>query len=277
MYTSVVIPTRNRTTYVRDLLKDLEEQSLRDFEVIVVDQSEIPVKFNNCLQIETTTKGPCISRNIGAAQAKGEILVFLDDDARINSNFLYELTKPIIEGKSVAVAGEVCDIHGNHTKEQVDFLKSSTNNFIKALTNNPNFNESRYTLSFPGGCSAILKTVFEEIGGFDEDLDPSGAAEDRDMALNLFKHGYIIWYTCEAKLLHIGAAEGGSRDHGSRSEIIDIHTYRICKKYFSEQLSDELKRSILNKYKKKFFQTFRGFNGFRSRRQQYLRIKRLLN
>ena len=86
-------------------------------------------------------------------------------------------------------------------------------------------------MSFPGCCSAILKNVFDEIGGFDEQFDPTGAGEDRDIALKLFNKGYMTWYNAKAKLFHIGATTGGSRNVGSRALMLDYHTYLMSKKY----------------------------------------------
>src|SRR5699024_6762360 len=114
---------------------------------------------------------------------------------------------------------------------------------------NPDSPNSRITMSFPGGCSAVLKEVFFERGGFDADFDPTGAAEDREMAINLFKHGYGIWYNAKAKFLHLGAKTGGSRDIGDRAMMLDINTYKICKKHFSKELTRSLGKTIISRYR----------------------------
>ena len=277
MKISVIIPTRNRLDYINLLIEDLRQQTVSDFEIIVVDQSDKQETIENCIHIYTDTKGPCISRNIGVAKAKGDILVFLDDDARVKSDFIKEITMPIIKSRFDAVAGAVCDPTGNYSLENDQYLTRDSLNFIKVLTNNPDSSESRITLSFPGGCSAILTTVFNRIGGFDESFDPSGAGEDREMAIKLFKYGFSIWYNSKAKLLHMRAPAGGSRDAGCRSLMLDVHTYKMCKKHFSDELATVLKKNIIQNYRNKFFKSLFDFKLIRSKYVLWKEVKQLMN
>lgn len=276
MFISVIIPTRNRFDYVTLLVDDLLEQNMSDYEIIVVDQSDNPKVIKNCNHIITKSLGPCVSRNTGASQAKGEILVFLDDDARINEDFLKEITSPIINDRFDVVAGAMCDPDGNYLLEDNDFLTQKNSNFIKVITSNPDSNRSRITLAFPGCCAAILTSVFHDVGGFNEQLDPTGAGEDRDMALKLYKKGYAIWYNAKAKLLHAVAPYGGTRDTGSRSLMLDVHSYRMCQTYFSEELSQALKQTIIRQYRRNFYNSLKTFTLVRSKYRVLQEVKRLL-
>ena len=276
MNLSIIIPTRNRFEYINLLIDDLQRQTVSGFEVIVVDQSDEQKPIDNCIHIFTDSIGPCISRNIGVAKAKGEILVFLDDDARVNPDFIEEITAPILEGKYDAVAGAICDFEGNYLLENQQFFMRNNINFIKVLTSNPNSPVSRISISFPGGCSAISKEVYTKLGGFDESYDPTGAGEDREMALKLYKNGYKIWYNANAKLLHAQAPEGGSRDVGSRTLMLDVHTYKMCKKHFSDKLADVLKETIIQAYRKKFISSLFTLKLTRSKYRLYKEVKQLM-
>ncbi|MDT0552267.1 glycosyltransferase family 2 protein [Urechidicola vernalis] len=273
---SVIIPTRNRYDYIRLMLEDLKNQDVSNFEVIVVDQSDIPENIDGCAHFISKTLGPCVSRNIGAKEAKGEVLVFLDDDARIYPDFIREITNPIIHDRFDGVAGAVCDQEGNFKRKDSDMLKAYGINFIKVLTRNPDSPSSRITLSFPAGCSAIKKVVFENVNGFDESFDPTGAGEDRDMALKLYIQGYAIWYNSSAKLLHAEVPYGGAREIGERSMMLDAHTYRMCKKYFSTELAKSLRKNILKRYKDNLKNALLNFNKVRTKCSSYLRMIRLL-
>lgn len=276
MRISVIIPTRNRYDHINFLIDDLLKQEASEFEIIVVDQSDNPEDLMHCTQIITSTLGPCISRNLGAQKAVGELLVFLDDDARIRSNFITEITAPIINQGFKAAAGAICDIEGNYTKADNSFMKSNSNNFIKVITTNPDSPKSRISMAFPAGCSAITADVFRELGGFNDAFDPTGAGEDRDMALNLYYHGYSIWYNANAKLLHAEASHGGSRDVGSRSIMLDVHTYIMCKSYFSLPLAYVLRRTIMNQYRRNFIRAVLNFKQVRTRYMNLLEIKKRL-
>jgi glycosyltransferase involved in cell wall biosynthesis len=277
MLISIIIPTRNRYNFIKLLLEDILNQNISNYEVIVVDQSDTHQSLENCLHINSDTLGPCVSRNIGVKHAKGEILVFLDDDARIDSNFVHEITHPILNKKFDVVAGAICDPSGNYLKEDADYLSAYGDNFIKVLTSNPDSPSSRISLSFPTGCVAVLKTALTSVGGFDESFDPTGAGEDRDMALKLFKASYRTWYNANAKLKHELAPSGGTRELGSRGLNLDVHTYLMCKKYFTETLTQELKKSILLKYREKIVTSILKFNLIRTSWYQYLEVKKRLN
>ncbi|CAM3438743.1 glycosyltransferase family 2 protein [Aequorivita lipolytica] len=277
MFISVIIPTRNRYEYITLLVDDLQNQTVSNFEIIVIDQSDNKQFIADCKHIFTNTRGPCISRNVGVKKSKGDILVFLDDDARVYNDFIEEVTSPIIKDRFDAVAGAICDPEGNYLMTDDDFLKKNNSNFIKTITSNPNSEKSRITLSFPAGCSAIKTSVFHKIGGFDQSFDPTGAGEDREIAINLFKNGYATWYNSKAKLLHIAASEGGSRDLGSRSLMLDVHSYKICKKHFSLELASSLKKSILLKYQRNFIETFYTGKLIRTKYLLYIKVKRLLS
>lgn len=276
MTISVIIPTRNRYDYVRLLLSDLLKQTVSNFEIIVVDQSDQERLLEHCQYIYTRSKGPCVSRNLGVAKASGDILVFLDDDARVGSDFVAQITTPIVSGKFDAVAGAICDPAGNYLFENAHYLTRDNSNFIKVLTSNPDSPKSRITLSFPGGCSAILTQVFHEVGGFEERFDPTGAGEDREMALKLYKGGFSTWYNAHAKLLHEAAPVGGSRDVGSRVLMLDVHCYKMCQKHFSDELASVLKKTIIGTYRKRFLLSILNFKLIRTKYYLLKEVKRLM-
>tara|TARA_R100000935_G_scaffold1517_1_gene4877 strand:+ start:58860 stop:59693 length:834 start_codon:yes stop_codon:yes gene_type:complete len=275
---SIIIPTRNRPAYLKLLLQDIFNQDTKEaFEVIVVDQSDVPQPVEGCIYIPLDSTGPCISRNTAVNNSKGDILVFLDDDARIGTNFIREITTPILTGAYPVVAGAICDPEGNYLSQKEDYLTKGSYNFIKTVTSNPNHNESRITLAVPGCCMALLRSVFDTVGGFEERFDPTGAGEDREMALKFYKHGYAIWYNANAKLLHAVNAAGGSRDVGSRTLMLDVHSYWMCKEHFSEQLALTLRTAILNRYKKGFYAALGEFRLVRTKYSLWQEAKKLMN
>lgn len=260
---SIIIPSLNRKEYIINLLNDLKKQSFQDFEIIVTDQTKEPYNLSPelCRYFHVNTKGPCISRQYAIEQSNGEILVFLDDDARINENFLYKLVNPIIALSEDATCGAICDESGNY--KYIDFeqrfelnkSKKFSNDLISLLTVNPNCPQSGYTLSFPTGCAAIRREVYFEIGGIDLAFDPNGALEDRDIGFRLIKSGRKIRYCPEAKLLHMGSSTGGRRDIVSQLLYIsdyDINMFYFLYKHFGEEAFNEYKLHLTYVLYKKY-------------------------
>lgn len=232
---SVIIPSRNRKQQVIDLLCDLSDQSLTAHEIIVVDQSDDPYLLDNCLYIQDQGGvGPCRARNLGAEQAKGDILVFLDDDVRVEPNFLELLCEPILQGRYIATCGAICDSDGKYVTNEPHFWRTNHKVWLLALTAKLSHVGHGLTLAFPSGCSAVLRSVFVELGGFDTFFDPNGAGEDREFALRLFHAGYPIYYNSEAKVKHLGSSTGGRRSVNLeiRVPILEANNLYIVAKYF---------------------------------------------
>lgn len=94
---SIVIPTLNEEHFLPNLLRDLANQTYKDFEVCVVDaQSDddtlgVAASFSDRLNIATITskkRNVSAQRNMGAQQATGDIVIFFDADVRISARFL---------------------------------------------------------------------------------------------------------------------------------------------------------------------------------------------
>lgn len=108
MKVSVIIPTLNEENYVDGLLSDLKKQSLKPFEVIVVDANSVDKTRQIVKQYKIVTlvsgKSPVASqRNLGAKTATGGLLIFLDADVRVNSDFIVQIHNQF-ENKNIDVA-----------------------------------------------------------------------------------------------------------------------------------------------------------------------------
>lgn len=96
---SVVIPSYERPDQLLILVDCLQKQVERDFEVIIIDQSEQPwfardsdFGFPLCYY-HSPVKGAVRARNTGALLAQGKVIAFTDDDCRPNPNWLANARK----------------------------------------------------------------------------------------------------------------------------------------------------------------------------------------
>src|SRR3989338_2013270 len=91
---SIVIPTFNEQKTIGECLKSLKNQTYKPIEITVVDDGSSDSTRNivedsqNIKLLTQGHKGPGQARNLGAANAKGEILVFVDADMTLDKNFI---------------------------------------------------------------------------------------------------------------------------------------------------------------------------------------------
>lgn len=98
---SVVIPSFNEEKSIRFILSDLKKQSMKSFEVILVDGNsddrtvEIAKSYATIKIVKKRSVG--YQRNIGGKMSKGKFIYFIDSDTRINKNFIEDTLKIMVK------------------------------------------------------------------------------------------------------------------------------------------------------------------------------------
>ncbi|MCA9408051.1 MAG: glycosyltransferase, partial [Candidatus Omnitrophica bacterium] len=128
-------------------------------------------------------------RNIGAANAKGEVLVFIDNDASLHHLALEEAVAVFQSDEKIAIAG--FKILNAFTKK----LDMSSWTYQKSRINDYEVRFDTYT--FCGCAHAVLKNVFEEVGRYWDDF--FWGSEEAELSLKVLRAGYRIIY--EPKLI----------------------------------------------------------------------------
>jgi glycosyltransferase involved in cell wall biosynthesis len=184
MKISVIIPTYNEESVILECLKSLEKQSLKNFEVIVVDDGSTDktleklknLKISKIKILQQEHKGPGAGRNLGAKHAGGDILVFVDADMTFDRNFLKMLVKPILSGKS----------KGTFSKDE--YVSNWRNVWSRCWNINEGWEQKeRHPKNYPDRqpvFRAILRTEFDKVGGF----TPGGYDDDWSLSKKL---GYM--------------------------------------------------------------------------------------
>jgi len=162
---SVIIPVYNEEKMIGICLKSLKHQSYKQMEIIVVDDGSsdstrnIVKRFPNVKLLIQSHKGPGQARNLGAAKAKGEILVFVDADMTFDKNFVKDLVKQIVKGKTI----------GTFSKNEM--VKNKDNIWSNCWNINKNLPRDRMIPNdYPDHAPvfrAILKKEFDKVGGFE--------------------------------------------------------------------------------------------------------------
>ena len=205
MRVSVVIPTFQRREIAVRSVAALDRQVFRDFEVVVVVDGStdgtasalrrLPVSFSLRV-LELPNQGQAQARNRGAAESKGELILFLDDDMNADPALLLEHDRSQRAGADL-VLGDIPLDPGSPRNLLSRGVGSWTESRRERLVA-PGA-EIRPDDLLTGQCS-IARHLFEELGGFDVDFTRDGlfGGEDIDFGYRLHKAGYRIVFNPRA-------------------------------------------------------------------------------
>lgn len=196
-------------------LERLTYQDYRSYEIIVVLNGPKDNSFARAVSrfplrlLHEPRLGVSIARNHAVARARGEILVFVDDDVLISHNWLDEIVKGFADPCVACVtgrvipAGQVC-----LTSERADRYYSSERALSAWTLESSNPNWYQYILGEPVGfgCNmAFRKTFLEKYSLFPVDLGAGsliGGGDEFYMYVQVLKHGFRIRHTPTAAATH---------------------------------------------------------------------------
>ena len=188
---SIIVPVFNRPDEVDELLQSLVGQTLKDFEVIIVeDGSEKPCKdvcdkYAGKIDLKYFMKknsGPGQSRNYGAERANGEYLIVLDSDVVLPEDYLKAVDDELNREPSDAFGGPDC-AHDSFTETQKAISYSMTSFFTTGgIRGGKKKLDKFYPRSFNMG---IRRDVYMRLGGFSK----MRFGEDIDFSIRIFKAG----------------------------------------------------------------------------------------
>lgn len=246
---SIIIPTRNALKLVEVCIKSIRDMTrYRNYEVILVDNgSDDPAalayfaeidKLDN-IRVIRDEQPFCYSaiNNRAAEQAKGEILVFLNNDIEvINPEWLDELishacrpgigavgARLIYPNGTIQHAGIVLGIGGWAGHAHKSF-SSLAHGYVGRLTLQNNFS------AVTGACLAVQKTYFMQVGGFDE-VNLRVACNDVDLCLKFTELGLRNLYTPFASLYHHESATRGFEDTPEKKARFDKEVAYMWKRW----------------------------------------------
>ncbi len=183
-FLSVIIPCRNEENNIPLLLQDLVSQTTQDFEVIVADSASSDntareaKKFGNQLTLHTIRvdqPGVALARNTAARHARGDFLLFIDADIRLESPFIAALVSAL-RARKLDVAG----FRQKLVTQAVGLRLGAAfmNSYVQLMSH------TRIPIFF--SCFVCRRSLHESIEGFDTTLY---IMEDYDYALRAKRAG----------------------------------------------------------------------------------------
>lgn len=188
---SFIIPVFNRPEELDELLSSLEGQTLRDFEVIVVEDGsstrcdDVVERHAGTLDVHYFYKdngGPGPARNYGASKASGEYLLILDSDCVVPATYLESVEKELQQSPADAFGGPD-RAHESFTDVQKAINYSMTSFFTTGgIRGGRHKMDKFYPRSFNMG---VRKSLYDALGGFSE----MRYGEDIDFSTRIFESG----------------------------------------------------------------------------------------
>lgn len=196
---SVIICTYNGSRTLRRALQSLRRVKWRDFEVLLIDDgstdeeiSRIAEEFREVRFYRLSHRGLSAARNFGARQATGEVLVYLDDDAAADEDWLTWLAVCFQDERIGAAGGP--NIAPPSSRLMENTIICAPGGPAHVLLNDT---EAEH---LPGCNLAVRKRVWEEVGGFDERYRTAG--DDVDFCWRVLEHGHRLQFHPAAMVWH---------------------------------------------------------------------------
>ena len=226
---SVIIPNKDEKETLQTCLEMLEKNTgYQNFEIIIVENNSTTDEiFRYYKELSRNRKIHLLRwgkefnysaiNNFATAHAKGEYLLFLNNDVKsINPDWLEEMlgvcqrpevggvgAKLIYPDNTIQHAGCVIGMGGIAGHMFVDMPADRTGYLHKASL-------LQDMSAVTAACLLMKKEVFEQAGGFTEEL--AVAFNDVDLCLKVRKNGYLIVYDPYAKLYHMESKTRGAED-----------------------------------------------------------------
>ncbi|MBL0039463.1 MAG: glycosyltransferase family 2 protein [Xanthomonadales bacterium] len=228
---SIVIPVYNKWRYTEACLRSLAKETQRSgFEVIVVDDGSSDETWERLQQVEGITAhrnaenlGFVGSCNAGAALARGEYLVFLNNDTQVAPNWLDTLLDTFDQHPRVGTVGSQLVYPDGRLQEAggIVFSDSSGWNYGRfGDPRDPACNFVREVDYCSGAAIAIPRALFEQRGGFDARYAPA-YYEDTDLAFQVREAGLRVLYQPASTVFHFEGVSASTDD--DRDEEVPGH------------------------------------------------------
>lgn len=235
-FVSIIIPTLNRGEVLVPLLRSLLRQPHPRFEIIVVDQTTPPhpavLEFSSSCgdprlrYHPIAVKGLPHARNVGLPMARGEFVLFLDDDIVPSADLVGAHAANYIDASVGGVVGRILE-RGIDPPDEPEAVGRMSRYFFMGREG---FHaRHRHVVDHVQGCNmSFRRSALEQIGGFDERFGGTAHLEDADVSLSLRERGWRLVFDPRAEVNHMKNPAGGCRPRNRRALVHGYcHNYTL--------------------------------------------------
>lgn len=238
---SIIIVNHNGASHLTRLLGCIDDTIHLKYEIIIIDNASEDnslhiINYHKHLPItlikNQNNESFSYANNQGVKIAKGDYVLFLNNDTEPLNGWLNHMMKSMLNNKNVGAVGSKliypdCDSSkinreksytiqhsGIIFKEGDGYIKPYNRDNSEEYEDTRENNEDEEIIAVTAACLLIKKSVYLEVGGFDTDYEYG--YEDVDLCLKLHKAGYKNIYNPKSVLYHY---EFGTQEKDNKKEV----------------------------------------------------------
>ena len=251
---SIVIPAYNQVAYTYACIRSIianTDSNLTPYELILADDvstdatAEIGDYIHNIIiSRNSSNMGFLKNCNQAAAKARGEYIFFLNNDTKVHEGWLSSLVKLMESDESIGMTGSKLVYADGRLQEAGGIIWSDASGWNYGRLDDPTKPEYNYVKDvdyISGAAIMIRKSLWQEIGGFDEYFAPA-YCEDSDLAFEVRKHGKRVVYQPESVVTHFEGISNGTDVQGSGLKRYQL----VNQEKFKTKWAAELKSQCVN-------------------------------
>ena len=238
---SIVIPVYNQFEYtyacVESIIRNSREVS---YEILIADDcsTDLTEQIDDIIGGLHTIHNEknlrfLLNCNHAAKQARGEYILFLNNDTQVQENWLEPLVSLMQKDPSIGMTGSKLVYPDGRLQEAGGILWSDGSAWNYGNRSDPNAPEYNYVkeVDYISGASiCIRRELWEEIGGFDERFVPA-YCEDSDLAFEVRRHGYKVVYQPLSVVVHFEGISNGTNVASGQKAYQVINQKKFCEKW----------------------------------------------
>ncbi len=199
---SILVISRDRRDLLQRVLSDLRAQQYDgEFEIVVVEETDAPDAPEGVVYVPHPMKnlGIAYARNLSVQHAKYDVLAFIDDDCRVEKDWLSNLVAPLQDEQVLGVQGGVTVPEGTNAIGWAESLLGFPGGGITRVKQAQGQTQSTQEISTLNAC--YRKHIVDEVGGFSAHARFGG--EDYLLAKKVAEHGKLL-FVPQAMVRHEG-------------------------------------------------------------------------
>ena len=229
---SIIIPVYNQFDYTHACIKSIID-TVKDvpYEIIIGDDMSTDAtkkikKYVSGIRvnINKTDHGFLMNCNRAVKLARGEYIIFLNNDTQVHEEWLSSLVELIESDDKIGMVGSKLVYPDGSLQEAGGIIWSDASGWNYGRNQNadmPEYNYVRECDYISGASIMISKSLWDEIGGFDERFKPA-YCEDSDLAFEVRKRGYKVMYQPKSVVTHFeGVSNGTELDSGLKKYQVE--------------------------------------------------------